>query len=228
MKKASFAIALLGALLLMMSAVAYPVYAYPDPKSTIRLDPANPITVESPATFEVYVNDPNDSPTTDPYILLVMTKASYDSLSGVVEVSWTGGSIDIPKDDFTGVLPTDGKIPPIGEPPGGTDEGDRYSISSFQSHLGVPPDEPVYYALKPFLPNDITTEKQEFTVTLPSDATRMLVYVLGKCGGSSSYNNRVPPTEHGFIIPELGPLLLTLASFSALGLYTIKRRKQYL
>jgi hypothetical protein len=51
----------------------------------------------------------------------------------------------------------------------------------------------------------------------------MLVYAIGKSG--TDFDNKVPPTIPGFVVPELGPILLALASFSALGLYSLKRRE---
>jgi len=54
----------------------------------------------------------------------------------------------------------------------------------------------------------------------------MLVYAIGKTAGETElFNNRVPPTKAGFVIPELGPVLLAIASFSAFGLFAIRRRK---
>jgi len=70
-----------------------------------------------------------------------------------------------------------------------------------------------------------TQTKQEFTVTLPSTDARMLVYAIGKTGETELFNNRVPPTKAGFVVPELGPVLLALASFSAFALFAIRRRR---
>jgi hypothetical protein len=82
----------------------------------------------------------------------------------------------------------------------------------------------VYYAFGPFLADPITGEPQSFTVELTSTHPRMLVYAIGKSGDSNLFNNKVPPTIPGFVLPELGPALLALAAFSALGLYVVKRR----
>jgi len=110
-------------------------------------------------------------------------------------------------------------------PPSGTTSGGRYTVASLQDHLGRPHSENVYYALGSFLAGPITDEPQSFTVELTSTHPRVLVYAIGKSGDSSLFNNKVPPTIPGFVLPELGPVLLALASFSALGLYAVKRRK---
>jgi hypothetical protein len=60
----------------------------------------------------------------------------------------------------------------------------------------------------------------------------MLVYAIGKISSSSfnvgcyEFDTRVPPTMPGFVVPDLAPILLAMASFSALGLYAIRRRKK--
>jgi hypothetical protein len=53
----------------------------------------------------------------------------------------------------------------------------------------------------------------------------MLVYAIGKTEGSTLFDSKVPPTRPGFVVPELGHVLLALASFSAFALYAVKRRK---
>jgi len=91
--------------------------------------------------------------------------------------------------------------------------------------MGRPHSENVYCALGSFLAGPITHIPQSFTVTFESTHPRMLVYAIGKSGSSTLFNNKVPPTIPGFVLPELGPVILALASFSALGLYAVKRRK---
>jgi hypothetical protein len=166
--------------------------------------------VSSPATFNVSVTE---HPADDPHILLVMTKACYNGLTGSVEVTWSGGSKSFPAADFTAA--TTGKVPP-------STPGADYTVASLQDHLGVSHSEDVYYAFGPFLSGPITQTAQTFVVTLPSTAPRMLVYAIGK--SSTDFDNKVPTTIPGFVVPELGPILLALASFSALGLYSLRRK----
>lgn len=183
-------------------------------KATIRIephafDPPDPMVLSSPATFLVNVTNENDNPTNSPNIMLVMTQACYNGLSGNVAVAWTGGSINFTKSDFTYI---------------DSDKAIFYTAASLADHLGVS-GQGVYWANKPFLSGPITTTPQPFTVTITSTATKMLVYAIGKTGSSSEFNNRVPQTRPGLVVPELVPALMTIASFTAFGLYALKRRK---
>jgi hypothetical protein len=191
---------------ILLVAVAGPVYAL----GTIRIQPANPTMISSPATFNISVTE---HPADDPHIILVMTKACYNGLTGSVQITWSGGSKSFSAANFTSAKT--GKVPPS------TPDAD-YTVASLQDHLGVSHSEDVYYAFGPFLAGPITQTKQTFVVTLPSTAPRMLVYAIGK--SSTDFDNKVPPTIPGFVVPELGPILLALASFSALGLYSLRRK----
>jgi len=214
MKKLTLPLTIIGLLLIITA----PVFAGGEFTGAIRISPALPLMVESPATFEIWLVPPPAPPGNDPHVLLVMTEASYSGLSGDVVVSWTGGSTNFPKTAFlpvnTGYVPTSG-----------TTEGGRYTVASLQDHLGVSHSEMVYYAHGPFLAEPITQTHQTFTVNLPSTNPRMLVYAIAKCDGSTLFNQKVPTTIPGFVVPELGPALLAIASFGALALYTVKRRK---
>ena len=59
---------------------------------SIRIDPAMPQVVYSPATFTIWVEGGGTAH--DPHIFLVMTQTSYDSFSGDVTVSWVDGVAD--------------------------------------------------------------------------------------------------------------------------------------
>jgi len=195
----------------------------------IRIDPTWPVMLESPATFEIWVEG-GAAESNDPNILLVMTEACWDGLTGNVEVSWSGGSVSFMKGDFTPVQVNSDKVPPSG-----TTEGACYTVASLKDHLdeglSVPlsADDTIYWAMSDFLGVDpLTGEKQTFTVTLPSTAPRMLVYALGKSDPAGDFDMKVPPTRPGFMVPELGTMLLVIASFSAFAIYAIARRKVHL
>ena len=163
---------------------------------TIRIEPhgsyyPDPIMLSSPATFNISVQRSAD-PTTDPHILLVMTNSCYHGLTGIVNVTWTGGYREFPT--FTEV--NTGYVPPTG-----TVEGVRYQVSGLKDHLNT--SDSVWWAYGPFLADDITQTKQEFTVTLPSTDARMLVYAIGKTGETELFNNRVPPTRRDSSFPNL-------------------------
>jgi hypothetical protein len=200
---------------------------------TIRLGPdVWPIMVASPADFEIWVEGGGD-PTTHPHVLLVMTEDCWNGLTGDVVVSWSGGSVSFNKiTNFTGVTDNSAHVPPSG-----TTQGARYTVASLKDHLSyglgepISPTETIYWAIAAFLSGPITGTPQTFTVALPSTAPRMLVYALGKTEGSDTLDNflrKVPPTNPGFVVPEPGPILLALASFSAFALYAVKRRKLHL
>jgi len=201
---------------------------------TIRIDPVWPIMLASPADFEIWVEGAGD-PTHDPNVLLVMSQGCYDGLTGDVVVSWTwpsSDSVTFSKAAFgaNAVSDNSAKVPPTG-----TTEGGCYTVASLKDHLdeglSVPlsADDTIYWAMSDFLGVDpLTGEKQTFTVTLPSTAPRMLVYALGKSDPAGDFDMKVPPTRPGFMVPELGTMLLVIASFSAFAIYAIARRKVHL
>jgi hypothetical protein len=200
-----------------------PVEACVGGTGEIRIEPHGsyyplPIMLASPATFNVSVTAHTAY---HPNILLVMTNASYQGLIGDVVVEWVGGSSSFPSSSFTAV--DNGYVPPSGTTP-----GVRYQVSGLKNHIGVngTADDTLWYAYGPFLSGPITTTPQTFNVTLPSTHARMLVYAIGKSKCSGLFDMRVPPTRAGFVVPDLAPILLTLAPFSAFGLYAIKRRKK--
>lgn len=198
---------------------------------TIRLGPnVWPVSVASPAYFEVWVEGAGD-PTYDPQVLLVMTEDCWNGLAGDVVVNWTGGLVSFNKmTNFTGVTSNSANVPPSG-----TTSGARYTVASLKDHLSYglnPPissTETIYWAMGAFLSGPITGIPQNFTVTLSSTEPRMLVYVLGKTEGADLLDNfirKVPPTNPGFVVPEvpLGTIAVFLAMIGALGIFVIKKK----
>jgi hypothetical protein len=215
MKKAIIAFGMLALLFL----VVQPVFA-----ATIRLDPhgsyyGEPTMVDSPATFQVYVTAGGD-PTTDPHILLVMTESCFNGLTGDVTVTWGAtGLLTITKAEFAPASVLSDKVPPE------ADSGNGYTVAALKDHLAT--DVPVYWAFGAILDGaELTQTPQSFTVTLPSSDPRMMVYVLGKYGETDLFNNRVPPTQPGFVVPEAATIFLAASSMMALGVvYAYKRKK---
>ena len=203
-------------LIAALALIIVPAYA-----ATIQIDPhssgyPSPIMLSSPATFNISDVSKTDY---DPHILLVMTVASYNGLSGDVVVTWTGGFTTFHKTNFT--LATFGGGNKI--PPGVTAD---YTVASCADHLGVSGND-VYYAFGSFLANEINSTKQEFTITASSTALRMLVYAIGREGSlTNKLNNNVPHTQPGLVVPEIATLALIASPFAGLGLYTIRRRKK--
>ena len=207
---------------------------------TIRIWPHGsyyplPIMLTTPATFGT--NTTNNQKAYCPNVVLVMTNASYQGLTGPVTVTWIGGSTSFPKSNFTSVIINNATVPPSGATHGGS-----YKVSTLQEHIGVnnTADQWLWYVYGPFLSRPINGTIQTFTVTLPSTHPRMLVLIIGKsqcstgCGICSTgcgiqcipkFDMKVPPTQPGFVVPDAAPVLMALSSFSALGLYAVKRRK---
>ena len=187
----------------------------------IRLDPhgsyyPEPVMLESPATFGVYIQSGPDA--LDPHIFLVMTQSCYNGLTADVTVDWEGGATpDLTITAWTMADDNGDKVPP------GCLSGVAYTVASLKDHLGT--DEPVYWAFEPFLAGPITETPQNFTVTLESTDPRMMVYALGKAEGEELFTNKVPPTQPGFVVPEVATVLLAAASLSALGVYTLLRKR---
>ena len=180
----------------------------------VRIDPANPVMLESPAAFSVYVNSGPDAH--DAIVFLAMTDECHTGLTDDVMVSWEGGSIAITA--WTMETVNSVKLPP------NTENGVGYTVSSLQSHLET--EGPIWWASAPILDGGMITQTpQDLTVELPSTAPEMLVYALGIVGDGTVLNVRVPPTIPGFVVPEATPVILAGASFAAMGLYAFKRKK---
>jgi hypothetical protein len=228
MRRLIYVVAIMFALIISPLAVQA---AHAVDSAALRIDPNGsyyplPIMLKSPASFNLTATD--HKTVSDPNILLVMTDACYQGLTGDVKVEWTGGSIDFPKASWTAVSANSAHVPPTG-----TTNGARYQVSSLKDHIGVSgtADDTLWYVYGPFLSRSVDQDPQEFTVTLPSANPRMLVYAIGKIGDNDfnvacyEFNTKVPPTQPGFVVPELAPIMLAMASFSAFGIYAIKRRK---
>ena len=200
---------------------------------TIRLGPIVwPVPVASPADFAVWVEGAGD-PTYDPHVLLVMTEDCWNGLTGDVVVDWTADLVSFNKTaNFTAVTSNSANVPPAG-----TSSGARYTVASLKDHLSYGLSEPInstatiYWAMGAFLSGPITGTPQNFTVTLSSTDPRMLVYVLGKTEESNGefdnfISRKVPPTNPGFIVPEVpfGTIAVFLAMLGALGVIAIKKK----
>jgi len=209
MRRLIFAVLVMALVALIASPLT--VQACGEATGALRITPHGsyyplPIMLSSPATFTITAIDD-------------------------VMVEWVGDSINFSKASFTAVSDDSAYVPLSG-----VSEGARYRVSCLKKHIGVngTADDTLWYVYGPFLSGPVDQTAQTFTVTLPSTNPRMLVYAIGKitCFGSFSiecfdfFNTRVPPTMPGFVVPDLAPVLLALASFSAFGVYAIKRRKK--
>jgi hypothetical protein len=205
--------------------VASALLASPILAATIRIEPHGsyfglPVMLTSPATF--YVNltaGQSTNPTTDPHIFLVMTETSFNSLTGNVTVSWHDGTESVTITAWNMESVNAVKAPP------GTTPGTGYTVAALKDHLNTT--ESIYWAFAPFLGGmNITHTAIPFTVTLPATEPCMAVYVLGKTIGSELFDNRNPPTQPGFVIPEPATIAAATLSIAALlGYVLVKRRR---
>ena len=212
-------IALLISFIVLSLAMIPTVLAPPGGGGVIIITPPWPLQQSATATFTISVNTAAN-PTYHPALLLVMTVASHAGLTEVkVEWSGAGSPIILGPGDFA-ELTGNGKVPDA------SISDRQYERASLADHLYVS-GESVYYAMRDFPIGTLTTTPKTFVVTLTSSEPRMLVYALGKSENPLpiKYNRWVPPTNPGFVVPEPGPILLALASFTAFGLYAAKRRK---
>jgi hypothetical protein len=202
----------------------------------LRISPQWPVMVESPADFTVWAQSADSY---DVNILLVATEECYDGFPDfpaiAVTVEYPAGSltVEITKDDFDDVSRNGQKVPE------GTTSGAGYTVASLKDHLDYGLSTPlgsrdtIYYATALLDHRDfdpLTSTPRNIIVTVNSDKTRMLVYLLGKSeNGDKLFSMRVPPTNAGFVVPEIifGSIMAATTMFTALGLYIyMKKRKQ--
>jgi len=221
---------------MMLSFAIAPVLA-----DTIRIEPhgsyyPTPIMLSSPATFYTFVEGPQDGGTYEVHVLLVMTNASFYSLTGDTTVtwnagsnslgSWTAGTVTIHVADWNGPESDNGvKLPPGVE---------QYTVGTLKGHLAT--DEPLYWYWAPIIdgakleeladPNDYTTGIP-FTITLPAAEPRMAVWLIGTNPGSDSgtFDNFLPNTRPGFVVPEPAAIIAAAMSLSAFAGYALIKRK---
>ena len=191
---------------------------------SIRIDPAIPRVVSSPATFTIWVQ--GGATAYDPHIFLVMTQTSYDSFSGDVTVAWVdgvAGQVDLTKGvDWTKATGSS-KLPP------GTTPGAGYNIATLKSHLSGTTED-IWWAFAPILENPLSANKT-ITVTLSATSPHMIVYIMGKSSDDGElydveYDMRVPPTiPGGFVIPEVpyGTIATLITMLGAFYVFYAKR-----
>jgi hypothetical protein len=219
--------------IIVFAMVISPAFA----QGTIRLEPhgssygaPDNVVLTSPATFYVNVTGASSNPTKDPHVFLIMTETSYNSLTGNVVVNWTyNGPKSVTITTWHKETDNSVKVPP------NTESGTGYTVASLRSHLNTT--EPIYWAFESILSGkDLTFTPKAFTITLPATKPRMLVYVLGKvysthqfntqCEPCCKFNNRVPPTQPGFVVPEPTTIATAGMSLVALAGYAIVKRKR--
>jgi len=208
-------------LLILLGSAALVIPVFAGGKGWIRIephafDPPDPIILGSPATFYVNLTSA-DKEVDDPQLLLITSKACLDGLNGdLITVSWSWEPY-VPPMEVSPFIEVDPKAGGADKwiPPEAAGYGKIYEADSLASHLESGEDTIWYaYVDMPVDGNIIKgTDLYEFTLTVPSSAPRVLVYVFGECA-------KVPPTRPGFVIPEiaLGPIAALALMMAALFL----------
>lgn len=190
-----------------------------------RISPLWPIMVESPYTFDVWAQTGD---VYDVQVLLVITQECHDGMpdAPTTAVTVDGATGDtLTKGDFTGVTLNSANVPPT--------TGAPYAAASLKSHLSydlAPPlgaGDTIYWALSDVVFDPLTGTHQDLDVTLDSTEPRMLIYLMGNTEDNSGLlDTRTPPTNPGFMIPEvaIGSIMAVAAMFTALGLFAYKKK----
>jgi len=191
---------------------------------SIRIDPAMPQVVSSPATFTIWVQ--GGATAHDPHIFLVMTQTAYDSFSGDVTVSWVdgvAGHVDFTKGVNWTKAEGSSKLPP------GTTPGAAYNIATLKSHLSGTTED-IWWAFGPILENPLDGTNKTITITYPATNPHMIVYVMGKSTENGDiydvlYDMKVPPTIPGLFFPEVpyGTIATLLTMLGAFYVFYVKR-----
>lgn len=179
----------------------------------LTITPNGVLVLSSPVTFSIVFDYPNSA--NFPNILLVMTKTSYQGLTGPILVNWTGGSTSFAKANFQAA--DSGFIPP--QTVTSRDSG-RYGLSELRECLGEndTANDVLYYVFGPFLSGSVGRTAQTFNVSLPSENPRMFVLAIARTVCSTSFDIRAFLTSE--IISEFDAFFPGLV-LGALGFYLI-------
>ena len=186
-----------------------------------------PLLTDTPANLLIYST--GHSPIENVWLLMVMDETTYNGLDNIT----TTLGVTVPKSDFK--LVTTSWLPPFLPDPS-TDPpypGSyvRYQVSAIKDKIGTTGN--VYFAVVHIL-DEITTTPTHFTLTVNLEtptSVRVLLIALGRYNKVPTdctlpFNEGSPYSNSTLVVPELETILLITASFCALGVYTIKRKRK--
>jgi len=241
---------LAAAMFLLMVSIISVNKAVALPGAIIRIVPEGAvatgmaIVTTTPAKLELNMTNPAHSPITDVWLIFVTNLNTYNSLAGGSITTSFPGSWTLYQSDFS--LVTDA-IPPYQSnsenpslPPGypGCYPDEQYQPGGSRGQLGLGNADPIYYAYRnitDYLTDDqlVYDEVEKFTLYVDAPGAsdlKVLVLAMGYSPfadnfGEGRLDEHSPYSGSTLVVPELSALILALASFAALGLYGIKRRK---
>jgi hypothetical protein len=233
MKKILFAARSTYILLLVTVFLATSSIVKADPGANIRVIPVGgvhtgePIVTTSPAEIMIYSQ--SHTPIENVWLILAINEDTFNHLNTI-----TADTTTFDQNDFA--VPTEAKIPPeaaSGIYPG-CERSAQYEVNTIKDKLGTPHTGKIYCAYKNFSISTITTTIQTFILTANAPGvTQLRVLVLAngyykRLDNPKEYklNEKTPWSNSTLVIPECcGTLLLTIASFAALGFFASKTKK---
>ena len=224
--------------LMLILAPIIAVSAAPD-SAVIRLVPVGEphtgmaIMTESPTQLEISVTNEPHSPTYNVSLIFLIDEDTYDALN-TITITNTDWPTTLTKASFTGGPVSSGKLPEASDTnwvgpyswPGCSAPNNQYEVSAILSQMSqVYPTTAVRYMIV-YAFDSITTSPKLFDVEADSTHINVLILAQGRLTNPEGLlTERSPYTGSTLVVFELGPLVLALASFSALALYALKRRK---
>jgi hypothetical protein len=181
-----------------------------------------PLITDTPASLLIY--SVGHAPIKNVWLLIIMDENTYDNLVSIT----TNLSVTVPKTDFN--LVTTAWLPPHEADPPYPGSYVQYQVSAIEDKMSTTGE--IYFAVVPIL-DEITTSPTAFTLTVNlNTATEINVLLLGlgrydeeSVDGVLPFNEGTPYSNSSLVVPELGTILLIVASLCALGLYMIKRKR---
>ena len=193
------------------------------------------IITDSPAFLQINVTTAAHSPINDVRLLFVIDHDTYVNLNSINTTGTDWDTTLYPTDFTGGPLSSDGstKIPETNDtnwegphPYPGCIHQTQYELGAILSQMSqVYATTMVHYVLV-YAFDSISTSEKYFTVNVDSTHINVLILAQGRHGGEAEdpLTNNSPFSGSTLLVPQLAPVLLALASFSAFALYAVKRR----
>ena len=227
--------------------------AMADPSSVLYVKPTTgvgtgPYVITSPATLKIGVKASAASEhntITKIWLILVLNEDTWAHLTSITTtITAPFSKNEFRNPDLTG----ESKIPVASAATGrtwygdtnypGCEQNEQYSVGGLKGNMYGSETGTIYYFIKEITITQITKDNPAtFTLTVNTDpgVTELKVMVLamgysldlddndGNITGE--LNECTSLSEYTFVVPEIAPVLLALASIGGLGIYTYKQKK---